>query len=75
MVINLGWLRDRNLDPLHRELAEICELTQKPVKAILEMTQLTDEEKTVAVEICLDAGVAYLKTSTGWMGGRNRCRY
>ncbi|MEM9136055.1 MAG: deoxyribose-phosphate aldolase [Cyanobacteria bacterium P01_F01_bin.42] len=69
VVINLGWLRDRDLDPLHRELAEICELAQKPVKAILEMAQLTDEEKRTAAEICLDAGVTYLKTSTGWMGG------
>ena len=69
VVINLGWLRARDLDPLHKELAEICELTQKPVKAILEMAQLTEEEKLLAVEICLDAGVAFLKTSTGWMGG------
>ncbi len=69
VVINLGWLRDRCLDSLHRELAEICELTHKPVKAILEMTRLTDAEKQIATEVCLDAGVTYLKTSTGWAGG------
>ena len=39
------------------------------VKAILETTILTNEEKRLAGEICLDAGVAYLKTSTGWFGG------
>ena len=69
VVINIGWLKDRELEPLHREMAEICELTNKPVKAILETTKLTDEEKQVATEICLDAGVRFLKTSTGWFGG------
>ena len=69
VVINIGWLKERALDELHRELAEICDLAQKPVKAILEMTQLNDEEKQVAAELCMDAGVRYLKTSTGWFGG------
>ena len=30
---------------------------------------MTNDEKRLAAEICLDAGVAYLKTSTGWFGG------
>ena len=69
VVINVGWLKERELDKVHREIAEICDLVQKPVKAILEITQLTDEEKQIASEICMDAGVRYLKTSTGWFGG------
>ena len=69
VVINLSWLRDQALEKLHRELAEICDVTQKPVKAILEMTKLTDVEKETATEVCLDAGVTYVKTSTGWFGG------
>ena len=69
VVLNLGWIKERQLDAIHREIAEICELTQKPVKAILEMTQLSDEEKHLATEVCMDAGVQYLKTSTGWFGG------
>ena len=69
LVINLGWLRAGHLDAVHREVAEICDLSPKPVKAILEMTKLTPQEKTTAAEICMDAGVAYLKTSTGWFGG------
>jgi deoxyribose-phosphate aldolase len=39
------------------------------VKAILETSLLTDDEKCLAAEICMDAGVSYLKTSTGWFGG------
>lgn len=68
VVINLGWLKAGKIEELHQEIAEICE--QAPiVKAILETTLLTDAEKRLAAEICIDAGVAFLKTSTGWNGG------
>jgi deoxyribose-phosphate aldolase len=69
VVINLGWLKSGNTEALHRELAEICDETGQTVKAILETALLTDEEKVLAAEICIDAGVSYLKTSTGWLGG------
>lgn len=69
VVINLGWLKARKTDELHRELAEICDETGQTVKAILEMALLTDEEKRIAADVCMDAGVAFLKTSTGWHGG------
>ncbi|MEM9275552.1 MAG: deoxyribose-phosphate aldolase [Cyanobacteria bacterium P01_F01_bin.143] len=69
VVINLGWLKSRQSDKIYQEIAQICESTGKTVKAILETTVLSNDEKTLAAEICLDAGVAYLKTSTGWFGG------
>ncbi len=68
VVINLGWLRVGKTEELHRELAEICE-TGQTVKAILETNLLTDAEKQLAAAICIDAGVQFLKTSTGWNGG------
>ena len=69
VVINLGWLKSRETDKIYREIAQICSETGQTVKAILETTVLTDVEKRLAGEVCLDAGVAYLKTSTGWFGG------
>lgn len=69
VVINLGWLKAGKTDELHREVAEICEETGQTVKAILETTLLTDAETRLAAEICMDAGVSFLKTSTGWHGG------
>lgn len=69
VVINLGWVKTGETDKIYREIAEICELTGQTVKAILETAVLTDSEKKLAAEVCLDAGVAYLKTSTGWFGG------
>jgi deoxyribose-phosphate aldolase len=69
VVINLGWLKSGRSEELYREMASICEETGQTVKAILETALLTDTEKRLAAEVCMDAGVEYLKTSTGWFGG------
>jgi deoxyribose-phosphate aldolase len=65
--INLAWLKARELDWLHAEIAQIVEETGVCVKAILETAQLDEEEKKLAAEICMDAGAAFLMTSTWWM--------
>ncbi len=69
VVINLGWLKSGESSKLYDEIAQICSETGQTVKAILETTVLTNEEKRLAGKICMDAGAAYLKTSTGWFGG------
>jgi len=68
VVLNLGWIKMGKTEQLHREIAEICEVG-RTVKVILETALLTDAEKRLAAEICMDAGAAFLKTSTGWHGG------
>jgi deoxyribose-phosphate aldolase len=69
VVMNLGWLKTGYIDEIYQEIAAICEETGQTVKIILEMALLTPTEKRQAAEICMDAGAAYLKTSTGWFGG------
>lgn len=69
VVMNLGWLKSGQMDEIHQEIAEICAATDQTVKVILETSVLTDAEKRLAAEICLDTGAAFLKTSTGWHGG------
>ncbi len=69
VVINLGWLKSGKTEAMHQEIAEICEETGQTVKVILETNLLTDAEKRQAAEIFMDAGAAFLKTSTGWNGG------
>ncbi|GAB1541744.1 deoxyribose-phosphate aldolase [Scytonema sp. NUACC21] len=69
VVINLGWLKSGKSDDVHREIAEICEETGQTVKVILETSLLNDGEKRLAAELSMDAGAAFLKTSTGWNGG------
>lgn len=69
VVINLGWLKTGQTNLLHQDVAQICEESGKPVKAILELSLLTPVEQELATEISMDAGVAFLKTGTGWAGG------
>jgi deoxyribose-phosphate aldolase len=69
VVINIGLLKEGKTDAVHREIAEICEQTGLVVKVIIESTLLTDAEKKIAAEISMDAGAAFIKTSTGWNGG------
>jgi len=68
-VINLGWLKGGAPERVNHEIAQICEESGVIVKAIIEMGLLTEEEKQLAVEVCLDAGVNFIKTNTGWFGG------
>jgi deoxyribose-phosphate aldolase len=68
VMINLGWLKAGKSEAIYREIAAICQETGQGVKAILETALLTDTEKRLAAEICLDAGVTFLKTNTGWFG-------
>ncbi|AFY40148.1 Deoxyribose-phosphate aldolase [[Leptolyngbya] sp. PCC 7376] len=69
VVMSLGLLKMGNSDGIYKEVAQIRETTNAVVKVILETGLLTDDEKCLAAEICLDAGADYLKTSTGWFGG------
>lgn len=69
VVINIGWLKIGKMNEVHREIAEIREETGQIIKAILEVALLTNDEKKLAAEICMDAGAAFLKTSTGLYGG------
>ncbi len=69
VMINLGLVKSGDTNALLQEIAQICETTRLPVKAILEMSLLTTDEQILAAEVCMDAGVSYLKTSTGWSGG------
>jgi deoxyribose-phosphate aldolase len=69
VVINLGALKAGQSDAIHRELAAIRQATGLIIKAILETSVLREDEKRLAAEVCMDAGVQFLKTSTGWNGG------
>jgi deoxyribose-phosphate aldolase len=69
VVINIGWLKAGKANEVHREIAEIREATGQTIKAILEMGLLTEAEKKLAAELCMDAGATFLKTSTGLYSG------
>ncbi len=69
VMVNLGWVKTGKSEEIYNEIAQICEETGQTVKAILETNLLTNTEKRLVAEICMDAGVSFLKTNTGWFGG------
>jgi deoxyribose-phosphate aldolase len=67
VVINIGALKSGNYDVVRRELEEIVILASPLiVKSILEVSYLDDDEIVEGSKICCDAGVAFVKTATGF---------
>ncbi len=69
MVMNIGALKSRDNSAVQSDVFAVVELAHDCgalVKVILETCLLTLEEKLRASEICLAAGVDFLKTSTGF---------
>ncbi len=69
MVINVGKLKSGMLDDLSTEIKAIkAQVAPLPLKVIIEVAVLTDEEVTTGAKIVRDAGADFVKTGTGWMG-------
>jgi len=57
VVLNLGWLKDGSHKPVLRELRDVVEAAdERPVCAVIEATQLTREEITLACQLILESG-------------------
>jgi len=70
MVVNIGELRAGNLSFVEKEVAGLVERTQGKAwsKVIFEVCFLSDDEIATLTRICNDAGVSFVKTSTGSEG-------
>ncbi|MGV3773992.1 MAG: deoxyribose-phosphate aldolase [Verrucomicrobiales bacterium] len=65
-VLNIGKMRDGNYKAVLRELRDIVEAADGlAVKAIIETTLLSEEERTQACKIVLDSGAQFICTSGG----------
>jgi deoxyribose-phosphate aldolase len=70
MVINIGKLKERDLDYVSAEIAGIKKIIgDKILKVIIETCYLEDEEKVIATKLCVDSGADFVKTSTGFGKG------
>lgn len=70
MVINMGFLRSKNYLAVYKDISEVKNAIGKiPLKVILEISELSKNEIIKACEICLDAQVDFIKTSTGLSKG------
>ena len=67
MVINIGWLKDKQYDNLLNEIKSIKSVCKdKILKVIIEACLLTDQEKVKICQISEQAGADFVKTSTGF---------
>lgn len=70
MVINIGFLRSKNYVAVFKDIADVkTAIGKTPLKVILEISELSKNEIVKACEICVDAQVDYIKTSTGFAKG------
>jgi len=67
MVMNFGLLRSGRAAEAGRDVGAVVRAVPGiPVKVILESAALTGEEIRLACRLCVDAGAAFVKTSTGF---------
>jgi len=67
MVINIGALLSGDDDRVRSDIRAVVEaVSPLPVKAILEVAYLTNHQIIKACELAVEAGVAFVKSGTGW---------
>lgn len=70
MVINIGFLKARDYERVKDEMKQVVDAaSNRIVKVIIETCLLTDEEKVKACQLAVEAGAAFVKTSTGFSSG------
>jgi len=70
MVINIGLLKARDYERVKEDIKEVVDAASgRLVKVIIETCLLSDEEKVKACQLAVDAGAAFVKTSTGFSTG------
>jgi deoxyribose-phosphate aldolase len=70
MVLPVGLLKQGDNEAVLRFIREVVTAVPAiPVKVILETCLLTDKEKLKACSVSLEAGAAFVKTSTGFSSG------
>ncbi|HZL01737.1 MAG TPA: deoxyribose-phosphate aldolase, partial [Cellulomonas sp.] len=70
VVVAIGRLRSGDQAYVERELAEVVAAVdgRVPLRAILEVGHLSDDEIRRGVDAALAAGIPWVKTGTGWSG-------
>lgn len=67
MVINVGALKSGQYDLVRDDIRAVVDAAQGvPVKSILEICYLTDDEIARGSLLAVEAGVTFVKTGTGW---------
>lgn len=74
MVMNVSALKSKDYKAVGRDIEAVVDVKSLDrdvvVKVIIETGWLTDEEKTMACRLAKEAGADFVKTSTGFFGGK-----
>ena len=66
----IGFLKSGQYQEFQQDIRTVVDAAEGiPIKVMLEFGMLTAEEKTRAAELAIEAGVTYLKNSSGWGQG------
>jgi deoxyribose-phosphate aldolase len=67
LMINVGMLRSGRHREVEDEIKAVVGISENvPVKVILEVYHLSNDEIKKACELCINAAADFVKTSTGW---------
>lgn len=70
MVINLGFLKSRNFVSVLKDISDVkFAIDNTPLNVIIEISELNKNEIIKATEICLDANIDFISTSSGFSKG------
>lgn len=64
MGVQIGWLRSGMDEDFGQDIAEVVKAAGIPVKVMLELPKLTEDERERATRLAMDAGAAYLKNAS-----------
>lgn len=62
--VQVGWLKSGREDDFRDDIAGVVEASGLPIKVMLELPLLSDDEKERAVELAMDAGARWLKNAS-----------
>ncbi|MFK7782742.1 deoxyribose-phosphate aldolase [Psychroserpens sp.] len=67
MVLNIGFLKSKNYVEVFKDISDVkLAIGKTTLKVIIEISELSKNDIVKACEICLDAKVDFVKTSTGF---------
>jgi deoxyribose-phosphate aldolase len=62
--VQIGWLKSGMFDAFREDIAGVVRASGVPIKVMLELPLLTEAEKQAAVDLSVEAGVAFLKNAS-----------
>ncbi len=62
--VQIGWLKSGMWNEFRDDIAGVVRAAGVPIKVMLELPLLTVEERSIAVELSIEAGAAYLKNAS-----------